>query len=110
MYDCGGVKHDDAKTRWDLVPELASEEIALVYTKGAAKYGDHNWERGICYRRLYAAARRHINAFLKGMKYDEIGTHHLANAIVNLQMMLEFELRGQSSDLDNLTRSPPPGN
>ena len=101
-----GEKFDEGKLRWDLVPELASAEIAKVFTLGAAKYGDFNWYTGIRYRRLWAAARRHVNAFLMGEKIDEIGTHHLANAIVNLMMMLEFEMeeRGEAEELNDLTK------
>ena len=100
------MKYDEGKTRWDLVPELASEEIARVFTLGAKKYGDKNWCTGIKYSRLWAAARRHVNAFLVGETIDEIGTHHLANAIVNLMMMLEFELeeRGEAEELNDLTK------
>ena len=101
-----GKKFDEGKLRWDLVPELASAEIAKVFTLGAIKYGDLNWCTGIRYRRLWAAARRHISAFILGEKIDEIGTHHLANAIANLMMMLEFELeeRGDAEGLDDLTK------
>ena len=41
-----GLKYDEGKTRWDLVPELASAEIAKVFTLGAEKYGDLNWCTG----------------------------------------------------------------
>jgi hypothetical protein len=102
-YDTVGVKFDQDKMRWDLLPELSSEETAKVFTVGAKKYGDYNWKAGIKYSRLWAAARRHINAWIKGEKIDEIGTHHLANAIVNLMMALEFELSGRGAELDDLT-------
>ena len=47
-----------------------------------------------------------MNAFLMGEKIDGIGTHHLANAIVDLMMMLEFELeeRGEAEGLNDLTK------
>lgn len=101
-----GKKFDEGKLRWDLVPELASAEIAKVFTLGAEKYGVLNWYTGIRYRRLWAAARRHMNAFIMGDKIDEIGTHHLANAIANLMMMLEFEMeeRGEGEELNDLSK------
>ena len=37
---------------------------------------------------------RHMEAWRKGEKQDEIGTHHIANAISNLMFILEKELRG----------------
>lgn len=99
-----GLKYDAGKLRWDLLPEEALEEIVKVFTKGAEKYGERNWEKGITYNRLYAAARRHISAFIKGERYDEIGTHHIANAIVNLIMILQFELEDRADELDTLTK------
>lgn len=40
------IKNDrkDGKVRMDLLPWPELEKIAEVYTAGAAKYGDHNWE------------------------------------------------------------------
>lgn len=100
-----GVKFDEGKARFDLIPPLVNLEIARVYTKGAVKYGDRNWEQGIRYSRLYSAAQRHLTEFCLGNRIDEIGTHHLANAIVNLQMLLHFEQCGRSEELDDLTYS-----
>jgi hypothetical protein len=99
-----GLKYDDGKLRWDLFPENALCEVAKVFTEGSNKYGERNWEKGIVYGRLYAASRRHLSAFIQGERIDEIGTHHLANAIVNLMMMLSFELDGRDKELDNLTK------
>jgi len=88
-----GVKHDQDKLRFDLVPSDVEVEIAKIFTIGAKKYGDRNWEKGISNDRLYAAARRHLVSHRTGEKTDpEFGTPHLAHAIVNLMMMLHFEL------------------
>ena len=41
-----GKKNDekDDKTRWELMPLDCLEDIARVYTEGAKKYGDNNWQ------------------------------------------------------------------
>lgn len=39
-----GIKLDAGKTRWDLLPLRTVEEIVKVYTFGAGKYGDNNWQ------------------------------------------------------------------
>ena len=39
-----GIKLDAGKTRWDLLPLRTVEEIVKVYTFGAEKYGDNNWQ------------------------------------------------------------------
>lgn len=90
-----GRKYDGGKLRYDLVPALALEEVVKVITKGAEKYDPENWKRvPEGRRRYYAAAMRHMEAWRKGEKQDEIGTHHIANAISNLMFILEKELQG----------------
>lgn len=90
-----GRKYDGGKLRYDLVPALALEEVVKVITKGAEKYDPENWKRvSEGRRRYYAAAMRHMEAWRKGEKQDEIGTHHIANAISNLMFILEKELQG----------------
>jgi hypothetical protein len=104
-HEPGGKKYDEGKLRYDLLPVEALQEVTKVLTLGATKYGDRNWEEGIVYGRLYAAAQRHLVQFLLGEPFDvELGTHHVANAIVNLLMMLQFELEDRGGVLDNLTK------
>lgn len=91
-----GRKYDSGKLRYDLIPVLALEETTKVVTKGAEKYDDENWKLVPEGRRRYlAAAMRHIQQWRKGVIYDEeMGTHHIANAISNLMFILEKELQG----------------
>lgn len=90
-----GRKYDGGKLRYDLIPVLALEEVTRVITLGAEKYDPENWKNVPEGRRRYtAAAFRHIEAWRKGETTDEIGTHHIANAISNLMFILEKELRG----------------
>ena len=90
-----GRKFDEDKLRYDLVPVLAQEEVVKVITLGAKKYDPENWKNvPEGRRRYYAAAMRHMEAWRKGEKQDEIGTHHIANAISNLMFILEKELQG----------------
>ena len=90
-----GRKFDGGKLRYDLLPVHALEEVTRVITLGAEKYDPENWRRVPEGRRRYtAAAFRHIEAWRKGETTDEIGTHHIANAISNLMFILEKELQG----------------
>ena len=90
-----GRKFDEDKLRYDLIPVLAQEEVVKVITLGAKKYDPENWKNvPEGRRRYYAAAMRHMEAWRKGEKQDEIGTHHIANAISNLMFILEKELQG----------------
>jgi len=89
-----GVKHDQEKERYDLVPVLALEEVAKVLTAGAMKYDDENWRKvpnGT--RRYFSAAQRHLAWVRKGQTHDqETKLHHYAHAITNLMFLLEKEL------------------
>ena len=99
-----GRKFDGGKLRYDLIPVLAQEEVVKVVTLGAEKYDPENWKRvPEGRRRYYAAAMRHMEAWRKGEKQDEIGTHHIANAISNLMFILEKELQG----IEDVTEESP---
>ncbi len=57
-----GIKADDNKRRYDLLPLEAIDEVVKVLTFGAGKYGAENWrkiEHGKA--RYFAAALRHLD-------------------------------------------------
>jgi len=87
------VKFDNDKPRYDLVPTYGIESAAKVFSFGAAKYGDRNWEQGLPFGRLYAALQRHLNAFWAGENLDpESGESHLGHAMCCLLMLSELHL------------------
>lgn len=89
-----GMKHDEAKPRFDLIPPIAELEVAKVLEYGARKYDENNWRYVENPQARYmAAARRHINAWMQNESYDdESGLPHLAHAITSLMFILELEL------------------
>lgn len=89
-----GHKHDEDKPRWDLMPMDALDEVAKVFTGGANKYDDRNWEKGIKYGRIYAAMLRHLSQFWQGktINKDDFNLHHLAHAVCCGLMLLHYEL------------------
>lgn len=83
-----GVKHDQEKTQFHLVPNSYIEGTARVFMFGASKYGKWNWTKGLSYTRLIDAAWRHISAFRNGENKDpETGMNHLYHASCNLAML-----------------------
>lgn len=75
-----GVKFDDGKPRFDLIPARPLIELADLYRIGAAKYADRNWENGIAFSRLFAALQRHAWAWWDGQEHDPVdGQHHLTS-------------------------------
>jgi len=77
-----GTKYDDGKLRMDLIPSQMIEGLAKVFTDGAKKYEDRNWEKGIKYTKLYAAILRHLLAWFRREDNDvEFNRSHLWNAM-----------------------------
>ena len=75
-----GNKFDGQKARFDLLPVEALEEVVKIYTYGAVKYGDRNWEKGMSWSRLFGAMMRHAWAFWRGEDKDsESGLLHMAH-------------------------------
>ena len=94
-----GKKYDKGKERWDLVPYDALEEVVKVYTLGAEKYGERNWEKGISYTRIFAAVMRHIVAWWNGEDADsESGLSHLAHAAWGMLALLYYEKHRKEFD------------
>lgn len=87
-----GVKHDAGKLRFDLLPVEPLRKIAEVYTIGAKKYADRNWEKGLSYGRVFAAMMRHAWAWWGGEKRDPVdGQHHLASVCWCAMALMEYE-------------------
>ncbi len=73
--------------RYDLISPVMLERLAKHYEKGAAKYADRNWEKGIPVSRCLDSAMRHINKFCQGNNDED----HLVAAIWNLAAIVHFE-------------------
>lgn len=96
-----GRKDDTGKLRFDLIPPYALERLAEVYTIGAKKYDDRNWEKGISFGRLFAAMMRHAWRWWAGESLDpEDGQHSLASVAWCAFALMHFESQGRT-DLDN---------
>jgi len=103
--DKGGVKKDAGKLRWDLLPSDAAQAIVEVLTKGAEKYEDRNWEKGMCWSRPFAACMRHLWAWWRGEDKDpESGLDHLAHAGCCIMFMLAYTMREGMSIYDDRER------
>lgn len=88
-----GLKFDDGKTQFHLLPTLAIEKVNRVLMHGAEKYGENNW-RAVdnADERYWNAAMRHMFAWISGEKIDsDTGISHLAHAACSLMFLLELE-------------------
>jgi len=84
-----GVKFDQDKPRWELLPLDEVEDVVKVLTFGSKKYADDNWKKiEDIPNRYFSAAMRHLKAQRSGEKVDsETGQSHLAHAICCLLFM-----------------------
>ena len=91
-----GVKYDQGKLRFSLLPWIALREIVKVLMYGASKYTDRNWERGIVFSRLYDATIRHLNSWWEDREEadPETGLSHLAHAGCNILFLITYVVRG----------------
>src|SRR5574337_1216255 len=97
--DGGGCRFNTGKVDFSLTPPEWEEALAMVLTRGAAKYARHNWMRGMAWSTMIGCARRHLRSFVAGEKYDpESGCHHLAAAAWNLLALMTYDIRGLGND------------
>lgn len=89
-----GVKYDQDKPQWTLVPFKAFDEVVKVLTIGAKKYAPDNWKKVPNARQRYIdAAFRHMSAYAGGEKLDaETGKSHLAHAMCCFLFLMAFDL------------------
>ena len=83
-------RFNEDKLRYDLIPPSVLKALAEVFTYGAKKYGEHNWEKGLSWTSVLASAFRHFEALRAGEDYDESGCLHAANLMANIAFIIEY--------------------
>ena len=86
-----GLRFNEGKSRHDLVPAFAQEQYARVLTKGAEKYAERNWEKGMAWSKVISSLERHLQAIKRGEDYDkETGLLHSAHVMCNAGFLTEY--------------------
>ncbi len=86
-----GVKFDNGKNQYELMPVEALEGVVKILTFGAQKYAPYNWMKVRPIYRYYGALLRHLEAVRKGEWLDqESGFPHLDHAMCNLIFLREL--------------------
>lgn len=86
-----GLRFNEGKTRYDLLPPHAIEGMANVLTYGANKYEPRNWEKGMSWSNVIASLKRHLAAIEKGEDYDnETGLLHAYHVMCNAAFLSEY--------------------
>lgn len=103
-----GVKFDEDKLPWHLMPFDAVEAIGKVLQFGAKKYAPRNWEKGLPWSRVFSALMRHLSAWQQGEARDpETGYSHLWHAGCCIVFLIAYELRKTGIDDRPTTPSGP---
>jgi len=93
-------RYNEGKIRYSLIPSYALKVLAQVMTKGAEKYSDDNWRKGMKYTDVLDSIFRHLEAFRSGEDLDkETGLPHLGHLMANICFLLEYSLT--HTELDN---------
>lgn len=94
-----GVKDDNAKPRWSLLPWGPMTHVISVLEFGARKYSADNWQRvPEARQRYFDASMRHVLAWWQGERIDpESGKHHLAHAVCCMLFLMWFDGRNDGS-------------
>jgi len=87
------IKHDQKKSRPDLLPADVLIKVSEVLAHGAEKYSPDNWRKCENPQRYIAATLRHVLAYQTGEKIDpDSGMHHLAHAVCSLMFAYGIEM------------------
>lgn len=84
-----GARRDiqTGKPRFDLIPVGPLTRLANLYARGAEKYGDHNWQKGMPISRCYASLFRHLMQWVAGDQQED----HLAAVVFNAFAIMFYE-------------------
>lgn len=86
-----GLRYNEGKLRYDLMNPFALEQLAKIFTMGAAKYAPRNWEKGMKWTTILASLHRHLAAIDKGEDYDkESGLLHSAHVEWNAHALTAY--------------------
>lgn len=90
----GGIKHDQGKTQWTVLPFKAIDAIAQVLMFGSKKYDRDNWKK-VEGERYLDAAFRHLTAWNNGEVDDQdSGMSHLWHAGASVVFAIQHEIMG----------------
>jgi hypothetical protein len=82
-----GAQRSNLDLRYDLLPPSGLARAAATMARGAERYGEGNWQKGIPVRDCLNHALAHIFKYLEGDQSED----HLAHAACNLLMSCDLE-------------------
>ena len=79
-----GLRFNEKKPRWGLVPQSALVPMVRVLEYGTKKYAPWNWTKGLSITETCESLKRHLDSFMEGEDYDrESKIHHIGHIQCN---------------------------
>lgn len=91
MVEKEGMKFDNGKVDWTLIPFRALEGAVKVLMHGAHKYERNNWKKVMPRDRYMKALLRHVVEAQEEQFDKDSGLSHLSHVIVNALFLEYFE-------------------
>ena len=105
QYQSGAVRdRKSGKGRYDLTCPHADFREARVFEKGAEKYAERNWEKGMPVMNFLDSAKRHLNQLLEGDQLED----HAAQLRWNVSCYMETLYRIERGELPETFDNRPP--
>ena len=82
-----GAKREVLEPRYDLIPPDTIRRLALIYTEGAKRYGEHNWQKGLPYSTTVNHLIEHLLKWLE----SDTSEDHLAKVIWGCAALMYYE-------------------
>lgn len=99
-FQTGAVRDtEENKARYDLISPLALTRLANLMARGAVKYNEWNWSKGMPTSRLFSSGLRHLIQYSLGNRDED----HLAAVMFNVMAIIHFEEMGRT-DLDDMQK------
>lgn len=112
--DDSGLRHEfpgggmremaPGKGRFDLLSPFADSELAKHFERGAVKYAERNWEKGLTLSTYIDSARRHLGQLLLGEEAEPHATAALWNLHCLVHTIEAIKLGLLPPELDDLPK------
>jgi len=66
-----GLRFNQNKPKWSLVPQSALLPMVQVLEFGAEKYAPYNWMKGLSVIEICESLKRHLDKFMEGENVDD---------------------------------------
>jgi len=97
-----GLKYDNGKLRWDLLPLRTIKSIVTVLTYGVKKYKPNSWQNiENAEDRYYASLLRHLESYRSGTTIDkESKLPHIYHVFCNIMFLVYlYDKKNNRSDI-----------